>query len=214
MGQRQTERLCIATGRTGPVAGMVRFVRAPSGEVVPDISGDLPGRGVWISAERALVDTAIKRRAFARGLTPERKSGEKAGKTDDGDRKPLSVPQNLSEEVERLLARRCLELLGLARKSGELEAGAEKVAAAAKAKKIAVLLEARDGAMDGRMKLRRLCPGVPVIELFSSRELGLALGRENVVHAALTSAGFADRFTTEVRRLQGFRSLEGLLVHE
>ena len=86
--------------------------------------------------------------------------------------------------------------------------------ALAKAKKIAVLIEARDGARDGREKLRRLCPGVPVVELFSSRELGLALGRENVVHAALTSDGFADRFIMEVRRLQGFRSLEGQLVHE
>ena len=210
MGQRHIERLCIATGQTIPVAGMVRFVRAPTGEVVPDISGDLPGRGVWVSADRGLVETAIKRRAFARGLTPEQKSGNKSG-----ERGPaLSVPQNLSEEVERLLAARCLGLLGLARKSGALEAGAEKVTAAAKAKKIAILIEAGDGARDGREKLRRLSPGVPVVDLFSSRELGLALGRENVVHAALTSAGFADRFMTEVRRLQGFRSLEGRLVNE
>lgn len=207
MGQRQTERLCIATGQTGPVAGMVRFVRAPSGEVVPDIAGDLPGRGVWISAQRNLVDRAIQRRAFARGLTPDVKKGT-------GGTGALSVPQDLSEEVERQLARRCLDLLGLARRSGALTAGAEKVTALAKAKKIVVLIEARDGAADGREKLRRLCPGVPVVDLFSSRELGLALGRENVVHAALTSDGFADRFITEVRRLQGFRSLEGQLVHE
>ena len=207
MGQRQTERLCIATGQTGPVAGMVRFVRAPSGEVVPDIAGDLPGRGVWISAQRNLVDRAIQRRAFARGLTPDVKKGT-------GGTGALSVPQDLSEEVERQLARRCLDLLGLARRSGALTAGAEKVTALAKAKKIVVLIEARDGAADGREKLRWLCPGVPVVDLFSSRELGLALGRENVVHAALTSDGFADRFITEVRRLQGFRSLEGQLVHE
>jgi uncharacterized protein len=207
LGQRQTERLCIATGQTGPVAGMVRFVRAPSGEVVPDIAGDLPGRGVWISAQRNLVDRAIQRRAFARGLTPDVKKGT-------GGTGALSVPQDLSEEVERQLARRCLDLLGLARRSGALTAGAEKVTALAKAKKIVVLIEARDGAADGREKLRRLCPGVPVVDLFSSRELGLALGRENVVHAALTSDGFADRFITEVRRLQGFRSLEGQLVHE
>jgi predicted RNA-binding protein YlxR (DUF448 family) len=186
---------------------MVRFVRAPSGEVVPDIAGDLPGRGVWISAQRNLVDRAIQRRAFARGLTPDVKKGT-------GGTGALSVPQDLSEEVERQLARRCLDLLGLARRSGALTAGAEKVTALAKAKKIVVLIEARDGAADGREKLRRLCPGVPVVDLFSSRELGLALGRENVVHAALTSDGFADRFITEVRRLQGFRSLEGQLVHE
>jgi len=207
LGQRQTERLCIATGQTGPVAGMVRFVRAPSGEVVPDIAGDLPGRGVWISAQRDLVDRAIQRRAFARGLTPDVKKGS-------GGPGALSVPQDLSEEVERQLAKRCLDLLGLARRSGALTAGAEKVTALAKAKKIVVLIEARDGAADGREKLRWLCPGVPVVDLFSSRELGLALGRENVVHAALTSDGFADRFITEVRRLQGFRSLEGQLVHE
>jgi hypothetical protein len=186
---------------------MVRFVRAPSGEVVPDIAGDLPGRGVWISAQRDLVDRAIQRRAFARGLTPDVKKGS-------GGPGALSVPQDLSEEVERQLAKRCLDLLGLARRSGALTAGAEKVTALAKAKKIVVLIEARDGAADGREKLRWLCPGVPVVDLFSSRELGLALGRENVVHAALTSDGFADRFITEVRRLQGFRSLEGQLVHE
>ena len=212
MGQRQTERLCIATGETGPVAGMVRFVRAPSGEVIPDIAGDLPGRGVWISAQRDLVDRAVQRRAFARGLTPDEKTGKKASRRPDAA--GLSVPPDLSEEVERQLAKRCLDLLGLARRSGALTAGAEKVTALAKARKIAVLIEARDGARDGREKLRRLCPGVPVVELFSSRELGLALGRENVVHAALTSDGFADRFVSEVRRLQGFRSLEGQLVHE
>jgi len=191
---------------------MVRFVRAPTGEVVPDIAGDLPGRGVWISARRNLVDKAVAAHAFARGLTPESKT--RAGKSGASADAGLTVPPDLSEEVERLLARRCLDLLGLARRSGALIAGAEKVAGAAKAKQIAVLIAARDGASDGREKLRRMCPGVPVVELFTSRELGLALGRENVVHAALTSDGFADRFTTEVRRLEGFRSLEGQLVHE
>jgi uncharacterized protein len=187
---------------------MVRFVRAPSGEVVPDIAGDLPGRGVWISASRDLVDKAVQARAFARGLTPEAKSGKISPKAG------LSVPADLSGSVERLLAKRCLDLLGLARRSGALTAGAEKVMSLARSRKIAVLIEASDGAADGRDKIRRLCPDVPVVEMFTSGELGLALGRENVVHAALTSDGFAERFATEVRRLEGFRSSKGRLVHE
>lgn len=201
MGLRHAERHCIATGNALPAAEMVRFVRAPSGEVVPDIAGDLPGRGVWITANKALVDKAVKKRAFARGLTPETGTG-------------LTVADDLSGTVENLLAKRCLDLLGLARRSGALQAGMEKVAALARAGRIAVLIQARDGAADGREKLKRLCPGVPVVELFSSGELGLALGRENVIHAALTSDGFAERFIMEVRRLEGFRSLEGRLVNE
>jgi predicted RNA-binding protein YlxR (DUF448 family) len=200
LGLRHAERHCIATGNVMPAAAMVRFVRAPSGDVVPDIAGDLPGRGVWVTATKALVDTAVKKRAFARGLKPE----------NDG----LTVADNLSGTVEQLLAKRCLDLLGLARRSGALVAGMEKVAALAKANKIAVLIAARDGAADGREKLKRLSPGIPVVELFSSGELGLALGRENVIHAALTSDSFAERFITEVRRLEGFRSLEGRLVDE
>ena len=212
MGQRHTERHCIATGLTGPAAAMVRFVRAPSGEVVPDVAGDLPGRGVWITARKDLVDKAIAARAFARGLKPDAKSGKRAANDTSGS--PLTVRDDLPQEVERLLAKRCLDLLGLARRSGALATGMEKVAALAKAGKIAVLIAASDGAADGRKKLKRLCPGIPVVEIFSSGELGLALGRENVIHAALTSDGFAERFIMEVRRLEGFRSLEGQLVNE
>jgi hypothetical protein len=196
LSSRTAERTCISTGKALPATAMVRFVRAPSGDVVPDIAGDLPGRGVWITADRALVDKAVRKHAFARGLKPEKGAG-------------LTVPEDLSGAVEHLLAKRCLDLLGLARRSGALVAGMEKVAAAARSGDVSVLIAARDGAADGREKLKRLCPGIPVVELFSSGELGLALGRENVIHAALTSDGFAGRFKDEVRRLHGFRSLEG-----
>jgi predicted RNA-binding protein YlxR (DUF448 family)/ribosomal protein L30E len=201
LSSRHAERHCIATGKALPATAMVRFVRSPMGDVVPDIAGDLPGRGVWITAEKALVDKAVKKHAFARGLKPENGAG-------------LAVAEDLSGTVEHLLAKRCLDLLGLARRSGALVAGMEKVAASARAGKVSVLIAASDGAADGREKLKRLCPGIPVVELFSSGELGLALGRENVIHAALTSDGFAGRLMDEVRRLHGFRSLEGQLVDE
>ncbi len=185
MAERQ--RKCIATGEVADAGGMVRLVAAPDGTLVPDLAGDLPGRGIWLTASRAAFDRALKRRAFARAA-----------------KRPLEVAPDLADQVALRLRRRCLEYLGLARRAGQLVTGFEKVKAALAADRAAVLVQAADGAADGRAKLRRAARGRVVIECFGNEELSLALGRENVVHAALAPGRLADRLVAECERLAGF----------
>lgn len=183
------QRRCIVTGDVKQAAELVRFVVAPDGAVVPDVAGDLPGRGLWLSASRQAVDTACAKRLFAKAA-----------------RRRVTVAEDLAARTEALLARRCLDVLGLARRAGQATLGFEQVRALLKARKAAVLIAARDGGADGRAKTRKYAAGVAVIELFTSAELSLALGRENVVHAALAPGGIADRFVAEAARFAGFRA--------
>jgi len=188
------ERRCIVTGKVLDPALLVRFVVGPERAIIPDVAGDLPGRGLWVTASREVLALAIKRKAFTRAAKGE-----------------VVVAGDLNERVEALLARRCLDLLGLARRAGEAVAGFEKVREALAAGRVAILLAAGDGAADGRGKLRRLAAGLPVIECFRSRELSLALGRENVIHAALAPGRLAGRIAAEAARLAGFRQPAGSL---
>jgi predicted RNA-binding protein YlxR (DUF448 family) len=185
----EPERRCIATGVSGPTARLVRFVLGPGGEVVPDLAARLPGRGVWLTAERALVDRAVAKRLFARAF-----------------RAPATAPADLADRLEALLARRVVELIGLARKAGQAVTGFEKVRARLKEGGVAALIEASDGAPDGRDKLARIAPDVPVIDALDAQELGLAFGRDFAIHAALDRGGFADRVIGEAARLGGLRS--------
>ncbi len=174
-------RRCAATGESKDPALMVRFVAGPDGAFVPDISGKLPGRGVWVSANRAALEKATARGAISGNLAP-------------------------FDQIETLLARRCLEYLGLARRAGRLVNGFEKVRAALVEGAAGVLINAGDGSARENGRLARI-PGVTrVVELFSKEELSLALGRENVVHAALLHGPFALRMIAEAGRLAGFRS--------
>jgi hypothetical protein len=120
-------------------------------------------------------------------------------------RRRVVVSPDLAERVEALLLRRCLDLLGLARGAGQAVAGFEKVRAWLLARRAGVLLAAGDGALDGRRKLRAAAHGLPVIELFSGAELGAALGRETVIHAALAPGRIADRLRAECARLAEMR---------
>lgn len=182
------ERRCLVTGESGDPGRLVRFVVGPDDQVVADVAGDLPGRGFWLTATRAAVDKAVAKRAFARAA-----------------RRPVDVPADLADQIDRLLARRCLDLLGFARRASQVVAGFEKVREWLEAGRVAVLVEARDGAADGRAKLARLGRGLPAVALFTSAELSLALGRENVVHAAVAPGRLAERFLAETVRLRGFR---------
>ena len=181
-------RRCILSGEREDAQGLLRFAIGPGSKMVPDICGNLPGRGYWLTPTRAAVREAVARSAFAKAA-----------------RQPVIADIDLADQVERLLARRCLDLLGLARRAGVVTVGFEPVRAALRADRVGVLVAARDGAADGRGKLRALAPGARRVEAFTADELGLALGRENVVHAALAPGGLADRFYAEVRRLGGFR---------
>lgn len=188
---RGPQRRCLASGAVCDKADLLRFVVGPDGEVVPDPGEDLPGRGLWLRPDPDMIETARRRRLFARAA-----------------RAPVTVPDDLSERVVRLLRRRCLDRIGLARASGDAVGGFEKVRAVLQRGAAAVLLQARDAAPDGRDKLCRLAhavsPDLPLIGWFSSEELGHALGRERQMHVALRKGGHATRLLREARRLEAF----------
>ncbi len=180
-----------------PVEELIRFVRAPDGAVVPDLKRRLPGRGVWIEARRAKVEEAMKRKTFARGF-----------------RDAAVVPVSLAEDVERLIERAALEMLAMANKAGKLLIGFGKVETALAKGEAAALVHATDGAADGKRKLgqaaRRGAEGrtVRVVELFSSGQMLLALGRENVIHAALLADPVSVAFLARADLLARYRQLE------
>ncbi len=194
MGKGSRERRCAASGEVRPEAALIRIAIGPEDEAVPDLAADLPGRGVWVSADRAAVDLAVKRDAFSRSAKTK-----------------VRTPTDLANRIEALLAARALSLLGLARRGGGIAAGESKVREALKSGRPAWLIEAADGAADGRGKLLALAYAahgdVPLAGCFGADALGAALGREAVVHAALAPGGLADRFGAEMARLKGFRPL-------
>jgi uncharacterized protein len=189
------ERMCIVTRERGEPEDLVRFVCGPDGSIVPDIRCELPGRGVWVTARRALVGEAVKRKLFRRGL------GEDC-RAEDG----------LPDQVADLLRRTALNYLSLANKAGQVVAGFEKVAAAIGKGRVSVLLEAADGAEDGRRKLvGKLASTLAssgqqaeIVRSFDSAALDLALGRPHVIHAALTGNGLAGKFVAAARKYEAY----------
>ena len=184
------ERRCIVSGDSGPTPGLIRFVVGPDGALVPDLAERLPGRGLWLTATREAVATAVKRRAFSRAA-----------------RAPVTVPPDLADRLEALLAARLTDAVALARKAGLAVTGFEKVKARLKNGPVGALLEARDGSPQGRARLRPMAGTAPVIDALDSGELGLAFGRDFVIHAALNAGGTTDRVLREAQRLSGFRPL-------
>lgn len=174
--RKGAERTCIATRTVKPVAEMIRFVAAPDGSVVPDLERKLPGRGVWTGASRALVEQAVRERAFERAFRGKAK-----------------VQPGLSNLVDRLLEKAALEGLSLANKAGVLITGAAKVEAALTNGEVALLIHASDAQPDGVRKLNAVAqaaeaagqPRPAESRAFRGEQLDLALGRPNVVHAAL-----------------------------
>ncbi len=187
-------RKCIVTAQVLPEARLVRFVAGPEGEVVADLARKLPGRGLWVEASRALVDQAARKGAFSRAAKAQ-----------------LKAPADLSDQVENRLAARLLQGLGLARRAGELTWGNDRVSAAIAAGRVAWMIEAADGSADGRRKLMQVAARQEapprLIGTFSSAEIGLALGLENVIHLAFLAGRGAERWTIDVERLSGFRPL-------
>ena len=191
----EPERRCIVSGESGPRGGLIRFVIAPDGELVADLAGKLPGRGIWLTADRAMLATALKKKLFARAA-----------------RAPVTVPADLAEQVEAGLVRRLVETISLARKAGEAVAGFEKVREWLSRGDAAALLQAADGSERGRTKLRPPDgPGTHVTCL-TGRELGMAFGRENVIHAALAAGGLCGRVVEEAARLALWRGRNGVVT--
>ena len=186
------ERRDLVTHQAMDESRLIRFVAGPDGAVAPDLGRKLPGRGMWVEASRASIDAAVKKNLFSRSAKAQ-----------------LKPSADLADTVETLLIRRCLDQLGLARREGVLISGFEKSAASIRSGKAAWLIEAADGSSDGRGKLVALArhQTTKVCGAFSADDLSLALGLENAIHAVLLHGGRADRWTIEVERLAGFRSL-------
>ena len=191
---RERERLCAATRTVQPVSDLIRFVIGPDGEAVPDIKCKLPGRGVWVTATKQALEEAIKRKAFARGF-----------------KRDVRLPMDLGTRTETLLEQSALDALAIAGKAGLVAAGFSKAAAALERENVVALLHSVEASPDGVRKLgaavrHRPSREVPVIEFLTSAQLDLALGRPNVVHAALLAGPASDTFLSRSRRLERFRT--------
>ena len=179
-----TLRRCIVTRQPLEKPAMIRFVVDPEGRVTPDLKERLPGRGLWVTASREALDQAFARHAFSKAA-----------------KQSVKVVPDLGAQVAALAKREVAELLGLARKSGQLVAGFEKVEAALRAGKVRLLVAASDGAEDGRGKLARLAgSGVEICAPLTAAELAQALGREHAVHAAIKAGGIAEKTIIAARR--------------
>jgi uncharacterized protein len=191
-----TSRLCVATRAVKPIADMIRFVRGPDGAVVPDLKRKLPGRGVWVTAQRVALAQAINRGAFRRGFKSE-----------------VAVSEDLLTLVEHLLERSVLDALAIARKAGDVVTGFVAAADALETKPVVALLHAQDAAVEGRRKLASLlqrrdihdAKGIVTITALTSAQLDLALGRSNVVHAALLAGRASATVIARWRVLDRFR---------
>jgi len=188
------ERRDLVSGEVMPENRVIRFAFAPDGSVVPDVAAKLPGRGAWVAATAAAIATAVEKKLFGRAA--------KANVTADSD---------LPARTEAALVARMLGDLGIARRSGTLVLGFDNVLRQLEGPKPPkALIEAMDGSRDGKRKLyaaaHRLELECAVIESLTSAELGLALGRENVIHAAVQPGGLANRLTLDAERLSGFRA--------
>jgi uncharacterized protein len=184
----EPERRCIATGETHPRRGLIRFVVSPEGQVVADLLGKLPGRGIWVAAERDALETAVRKNLFSRAA-----------------RQQVTVPEGLVADLEAGLVRRTVDLLSMARKAGQAVAGFEKVKDWLGKEEAAILLQASDGSERGKSKLRPPGGKGSFFGVLTASEIGLAFGREHVIHAALAGGGLADRFREDAIRLSGVR---------
>jgi predicted RNA-binding protein YlxR (DUF448 family) len=189
-----TERTCVVTREAKPVAELIRFVAAPDGTIVPDLKRKLPGRGVWVTAERDKVALAVKKHHLERAL----EGGVKA-------------PADLADSVDALLLAAASGALALARKGGALLGGFGKVEKALASEDVIALVHATEAAPDGVAKLRAAAvrrfgeQAVPAIRVFGTDQLDLAFGMSNVVHAALLAGPAGANVLARVQDLLRYR---------
>ena len=191
------ERRCIVTGEVLSEDRLIRFVVSPDGAVTPDIAAALPGRGIWVGATRDAVNAAAKRNLFAKAAKAK-----------------VTVAPNLADRVEALLVARLQADLGMACRSGQILFGFDAVLRALQSDAPpGLVIEARDGAADGKRKLFAASHArglkTQTAECLSSAEISLAVGRENVIHAALKSGRLQERLNFDAGRLNGFRAPHG-----
>ena len=197
-GKSATTRMCAVSREVRPIDELIRFVVAPSGEVVPDIKRKLPGRGLWLSASRRSVAEAVRRHQFSKGF-----------------KRDVRVAPTLPTDTETLLVRSVTEALAMAAKAGQVVCGFGKVEDALNRSETAALIHASDGAADGIRKLdailrqrgekRGESPVIAVVNVLTSEELDLALGRSNVIHAALLAGPASKTFLSRCQMLVRYR---------
>jgi len=185
------ERRCIVTGDVQPKAGLVRFVLGPDGTIFPDLAEKLPGRGIWVTSERAVIEKAAAKGLFARAA-----------------RTQVKLPENLADLVETGLAHRVVELISLSRKAGDAVCGFEKVKGWLAEGRVKVLFQASDGSDRGKGKLWTP-EGARWFGCLTASELGLAFGRDHAIHGALAAGGLTPRVIREAARLAGMRRQDG-----
>ncbi|AOZ68175.1 hypothetical protein LPB142_01685 [Rhodobacter xanthinilyticus] len=187
----EPERRCIVTGDVQPKAGLVRFVLGPDGLIYPDLAEKLPGRGIWVTADRDAIEKAATKGLFARAA-----------------KAPAKAPENLADMVEAGLAHRVIELISLERKAGKAVIGFEKVKGWLAEGRAKVLFQASDGSERGKGKLWTP-EGGRWFGCLTSSELGLAFGRDHAIHGALAAGGLTRRVIDEAARLAGMRKQDG-----
>jgi predicted RNA-binding protein YlxR (DUF448 family)/ribosomal protein L30E len=182
-----SERRCIVTRQALEKDQLIRFVLGPDNAIVPDLAENLPGRGYWVTASRKVLVEAVKKNAFAKAMQAA-----------------VKPAPDLAERVAGLVERQVVDLLGLARRSGSLVTGFEKVDVALRTGKAVLLIEAKDAGADGRAKLaRHTLPGVEIWAPLTAEQLGRAIGRDYAVHVAVAPGGLANRLKAVLRRQQG-----------
>ena len=187
------ERKCIVTRQTVDTAGLLRFVLGPDDQVVADLKGKLPGRGVWVTAKQSFIAQAVDKKLFARAFKAK-----------------CQVSSTLAQETEKQLETRCLNTLSLAKKTGAVITGFDKVTTALNKDNVGLLLQASDGAADGQEKLKRKFSHLGqldhVIKVFSCEQMSMAFGGTNVIHAAITRGTMAKNVLACATKLLQYRT--------
>jgi len=183
-----SQRRCIATGELHDRSKLLRFVVGPNGELVADVASRLPGRGLWLTPRRDILESAVARRLFARSA-----------------HRAIIAPAGLADRVEALLVQRCMDAIGLGRRAGIAFAGFEKVCEALRTGEATLLVLALDGAEGGRRKIRSLGRGLPIAIVLTAAEMGAIFGRDHVVNIAIGDGRLSSRLMTVAQKIAGFR---------
>ena len=186
-----TSRKCIASGEVKDKSSLLRFVVTPDNMIVADVLEKLPGKGIWLGCSKDLLEKTLRDGLLARVT-----------------KKPITVPETLLDDVEQMLTNRVISLISLARKSGRAVAGYEKVKDWLSKDLATVLVQSQDGSERGKSKLSTPRSGT-FIDWLKTSELGLAFGRQTVIHCALASGGITQRVVHDALRLKGLRPSEG-----
>ena len=195
--------MCAVTRQVAAIDDLIRFVVSPSGEPVADLKRKLPGRGLWVSLSHAAVAEAARRNVFAKSF-----------------KRDIKTPKTLADDVDRLMVRGVAEALAMAAKAGQVVSGFSKVEGAIEGRQAVALIHATDGAPDGIRKLNARLAAVmrekspesadlPIVSALTTNELDLALGRANVVHAALLAGSAGKTFLARCQTLTRFRMTGG-----